>query len=393
MFDMSNDSHLFRTRAQLETEGFTLHGNRFQREGETYLPLYEAKMIHQFDHRFASVSAPTSGSRIRGRSEPFLEHQSAIFMPSARSYVKEESVFKKVGNSKWLVGFRDVTGAVANIRTTIFTIVPIYGFGNSLPVLEFSITSISNKACALVANFNSFVLDFVTRHKISGVHLNFFIVKQLPVIPPEHYTPDLLAFIVPRVLELTYTAWDLRPFADDVWAEANDERGRETNDERGMMNDERIHHSSFITHHSPLIPHPSSLQTAILRQWEANKIATGGGHAGATPPEWAETNDERGRETNDERRMMNDESVHHSSLIIHHSPFPRPPFKWDDTRRAHIRAELDGLYGHLYGLSRDELAYILDTFPIVRRKDEAQFGEYRTKRLVLAAYDKLNDEF
>jgi hypothetical protein len=66
-----------------------------------------------------------------------------------------------------------------------------------------------------------------------------------------------------------------------------------------------------------------------------------------------------------------------------------PPFVWDEERRAVLRAELDGLYGHLYGLTRDELSYILDTFPIVRRKDEERYGEYRTKRMVLEAYERL----
>jgi hypothetical protein len=60
-----------------------------------------------------------------------------------------------------------------------------------------------------------------------------------------------------------------------------------------------------------------------------------------------------------------------------------------EERRAILRAELDGLYAHLYGLTREELACILDTFPIVRRKDEAQYGEYRTKQMVLESYDKL----
>jgi len=64
------------------------------------------------------------------------------------------------------------------------------------------------------------------------------------------------------------------------------------------------------------------------------------------------------------------------------------PFVWDEERRAQLRTELDGLYAHLYSLTRDELAYILDTFPIVRRKDEERYGEYRTKRLVLEAWEK-----
>ncbi len=73
--------------------------------------------------------------------------------------------------------------------------------------------------------------------------------------------------------------------------------------------------------------------------------------------------------------------------------WPRPPFTWDEARRAQLRADLDGLYAHLYGLTREELAYILETFPIVKRKDEAQYGEYRTKRLVLEAYEATKKQF
>jgi hypothetical protein len=51
---------------------------------------------------------------------------------------------------------------------------------------------------------------------------------------------------------------------------------------------------------------------------------------------------------------------------------------------------VDGLYAHLYGLTREELDYIMETFPIVKRKDEARYGEYRTKRLVLAAFESLS---
>ena len=65
---------------------------------------------------------------------------------------------------------------------------------------------------------------------------------------------------------------------------------------------------------------------------------------------------------------------------------PPAPFTWDEERRAHLRAELDAIYAHLYGLTREELEYVLDTFPIVRRKDAAKWGEYRTKRMVLEAY-------
>lgn len=149
---------------------------------------------------------------------------------------------------------------------------------------------------------SSLPIDFVTRNKIGGSNLNFFIVKQLPVLPPEAYGEEALDYIVPRVLELTYTSHDLAPFARDL------------------------------------------------------------GYKGA-------------------------------------------PFGWDPERRHRLRSELDAYYAHLYGLTRDELRYILDpadvmgpdypsvTFPGLKRKEIAEHGEYLTQRLVLEAFDALADEF
>ena len=77
------------------------------------------------------------------------------------------------------------------------------------------------------------------------------------------------------------------------------------------------------------------------------------------------------------------------------------PFAWDEDRRATLRAELDGWFAHAYGLNRDELRYVLDpadvmgpdypseTFRVLKSNEEKRFGEYRTRRLVLAAYDDL----
>ena len=66
-----------------------------------------------------------------------------------------------------------------------------------------------------------------------------------------------------------------------------------------------------------------------------------------------------------------------------------PPFAWNEEERRHLRARLDALYFHLYGLSRTDAAYVLDTFPIVRREDEAEFGHYRTRDLILAYMNAL----
>ena len=77
------------------------------------------------------------------------------------------------------------------------------------------------------------------------------------------------------------------------------------------------------------------------------------------------------------------------------APFARdlgyegPPFTWDEEERRHLRARLDALYFHLYGVSRDDADYILGTFPIVRREDEAELGRYRTRDLILAYMNAL----
>ena len=92
------------------------------------------------------------------------------------------------------------------------------------------------------------------------------------------------------------------------------------------------------------------------------------------------------------------------------APFARdlghegPPFAWDEDRRALLRAELDAFYARAYGLTRDELRYILDpadvkgpdypseTFRVLKEKEIRQHGEYRTRRLVLAAWDRFEED-
>ncbi|HWR59694.1 MAG TPA: hypothetical protein VN328_12480, partial [Thermodesulfovibrionales bacterium] len=81
-----------------------------------------------------------------------------------------------------------------------------------------------------------------------------------------------------------------------------------------------------------------------------------------------------------------------------------PPFTWDEDRRMMLKAELDAYYAMLYGLTRDELRYILDpqdvygpkfpgeTFRVLKEKEIKQYGEYRTRRLVLEAWDRLFGE-
>ena len=388
MFHMSNDSGLFQTREQLEQNGWRLAGNVFVKDDKRYLPLYEAKLLHQYDHRFATFEGADKHALSAGNARDMTSDEkadpSAVVIP--RYWVPEEEVSQRLGmpaapppikrsaNSsnwpatrsaenhqrhqrtdrnlqhdwghgpqrfrhydfRWFVAFRDIASPT-NERTSISTALPGVAVSNKAPLVNFEpnewlqafrgITNATNErtglagnlpasgvgnsapvisyensksvASALVlANLNSLPLDWAARLSVGGVNMNFYIVKQLPVLPPEVYletapTGDTwVELVVPRALELTYSAWDLLPFAQDL------------------------------------------------------------GYDG-------------------------------------------PPFIWDEDRRHRLKCELDAIYALLYQLDREDLAWILDapepsrSFPGLKRNEERQFGEYRTERYVLKAYDQL----
>ena len=307
MFDMTNDSHRFRTAPQLEEEGFyPVQGNRWKRGDELYLPLYQGRMIWHFDHRANSVRLNPESTHTPYLSEETsgAQHRDRDFLPQSQYWVPDSEVEPSFPRRGYALGFRHITNPT-NMRTLVAAIVPRAGYGNSMPLFfeddrapVNDLTGIrvspqfgaSSFAC-LVANLNALCLDFVVRQKVQGTNLNLFILEQLPVIAPDAYDRRFGAvtarkLVRDHVLRLTYTAHDMAPFARDL------------------------------------------------------------GYDG-------------------------------------------PPFVWDEEERRHLRARLDALYFHLYGLGRDDARYVLDAFPIVRREDESKFGRYRTRDLILAYLNAL----
>lgn len=308
MFHMSNDVAAFRTAVQLADAGFFREGiDWVNKEEERYVPLLEAKMCSLYDHRAAGYATRGDDRGYRVLPETTLEERlDPNFEAEPYYWVSKTTVDARLNQKAypfgWLIGLRDIT-ASTNERTVITSLIPAFGVGNSLPVLLMG-PQWKQRAAGLVASLSCLTLDFIARHKVGGTHLNFFIANQLPVIPPDFYSEPRLAFITPKVLELTYTSHSLAPFARDL------------------------------------------------------------GHDG-------------------------------------------PPFAWDEDRRALLRADLDAFYARAYGLTRDELRYILDpadvkgpdypseTFRVLKEKEIRHHGEYRTRRLVLAAWDRMeaNGEF
>ena len=341
MFHMSNDSHLFRTRQQLEADGFTFWGNKMKRGNEVWLPLYEGKMCHYYNHRATKVyfNWENNNRPVQQVETPQIDLESAEYFSEPAYFIHENSVLNVFSQRSHIFGFKSVTSPT-NERTFIGTIVPFSGVGNSLPIILFNDKIGIIEKLQFYTNVSSLILDFVAKQKVGGVNLNFFYVNQFPVLVLKSLSQRELIYVVSKTIELYYTSWDIKAFADDVWKESD-----------------------------------VNLRAAIKQQWYANKAATGG-HEWA-PPEWCE---------------------------IAPEGCPLPPFKWDEERRAVLKAELDAIYAKFYGLTTEELRYILDpqdvygpdfpgeTFRVLKEKEIKQFGEYRTRRLVLEAWGRLNSE-
>lgn len=217
MFDMTNDSHLFRTRAELEAKegAWPVGGNRWQSAAGEWVPLYEGKMVQAFDHRAASVVVNPENLNRPAQPLQATQEQSADpdWLADPQFWIQPSP---GLASAPYALGFKDVT-APTNARTMIAALIPSGAAGNTLPLLECDPATVP----LLTGNLNALAFDFIARQKVQGQHLNWFIVEQLPVIPPAAYGrqfgPKTAADIVKAaVLELTYTAHDMAPFARDM---------------------------------------------------------------------------------------------------------------------------------------------------------------------------------
>ena len=283
MLSLSDPGDMFRSATEIVEDNGSEQGSSCG----AWFRLYSGKTIHHFNHRFATYEG--NKWRTLGSSE-LLDPKTTV---STEYYVKQSEVSKRVAGkspNQWLIGYRDICRATDE-RTAIAAIVPLVGCDTHCRNIYSDIED-SAQLSYLVGNLNSAVFDFFARQKVISTGLGSGLLEQLPLLRPEDYSdrgflgPNARTWLANRLLELTYTAWDLRPFARDC------------------------------------------------------------GYDG-------------------------------------------PPFRWDEERRFLLRCELDAAYFHLYGIERDDVDYIMETFPIVKRKDVAKHGEYRTKRVILEIYDEM----
>lgn len=298
VFHMSGDSEDFCTAAELIESGWTRRGNVFTYGTERALPLYEGKIAHHFDSRFATYENATKAQINKGTLPRLTsdEHVDPAKIPIPRYWIREALVEARFSGKEsesqagwshdWVIGWRDVTTA-ANDRTVIPSVLPRTAVGHKFPLMH-----PEGIADALLANLTSRILDYSARQKMSGVSLAYFTFEQLPVLAPHAYNEPVpwrgdqppASWIRDRVLELTYTSYEMGP-----WAQYLGDNG--------------------------------------------------------------------------------------------------PPFVWDEDRRFVMRAELDAAYFHLYGIPREDLSIVLDSFRAFRNKTPDLF--HATNAEITRVYDAM----
>jgi len=224
MFHQTNDAELFHTPEQLKGDGFRRDGPIWKKRKQIFLPLYEAKMIQMFDHRAASIRIETKNwfRQAQPDSTSLVSHQNPEFSVEPHWWAEQSKVDDALGKPKPtpLLAFKNVTSPT-NQRTMISSFIPAVGVINSAPIIRFEGSiSLTLQSC-LLANLNSFVLDYVSRQKIGNVNLNFFLIEQFPMFPPDFYKQKCLwnkkqsleKWISDRVLKLTCTSNDMIPLA------------------------------------------------------------------------------------------------------------------------------------------------------------------------------------
>ena len=258
---------------------------------ERMLPLYQGMMATFYNHRAADVVKSATATKRQNQPQYLsvdeLKDPSRLAMPAY--WISEDDMPDDV--PEWLVGFSDITSPT-NERTFEVYSLPRVAVGNKTPLIVSSASSFDR--AALVSVLSSHIVDFLVRQKIGGTTMNYFYVKQFPVLSPAalaDYSPwkndvSNAEWLSRRVLILSYSSVDMAGFASSLGFEGS-------------------------------------------------------------------------------------------------------PIDWRPARRELLIAELDAACFHLYGIERDDVDYIMETFPIVKRKDTAAHGEFRTKRLILEIYDAM----
>lgn len=411
MFYMSNDSHLFRTREQLEADGWRLEGNVFvkaegsrevgsreigaEERGERYLPLYEAKMFHHYDHRWATyANGVTRDLTLVEKNDP-----ACVVLP--RYWVSETETINRLTqvSPDLLNGY--ILKDKAKVSQALEMWLGSYWENRGNPAIADWAFDRYLKRIGLGATMLDTLEAAVGRQHIGNLEERYPLTEADLELVMRHADDGVLK-IAEALIQAKTPKW-LIGFRDVC--RSTDER---TSIFSIMSRTGVGHKAPLILAHGPLSvamavgPYTALVFDYVTRQgvggtslsyFILKQLPVIAPELYAKPCPWAGALPVSAHTALSAWLMPRVLELTYTAWNL--EPFARdcgyggPPFRWDEERRFLLRCELDAAYFHLYGIARDDVAYILDTFPIVKRKDLAAHGEYRTQRVILEIYDAM----
>lgn len=385
MFDMSNDSHLFRTRNDLEKHGWMLKGNIFEKDDEQYLPLYEAKMFHHFDHRFGSyetVSEDSVSTNLPATlSEQYADPKFAVL---PRYWVHEKEVLPKIVDAPGsiLQAYQLNSEDLATKSLHYWTIGHRMNRGEDVKLLpglaHHSAHTLTSELTTIQSIEKNYPLEKVDLEILQGCDTALEAVGK---ILERRSLKWLLAF-----RGITNTTNERTIISNVIFSTACGNsspiiKSTLSKSKNVYLLDANL--SSFILDYvARLKIGGTNLNFFLMKQMP---LLAPSDYQSASP--WSLC-----IETYRWIKARFTELTYTTPKLApfaHALGYVGPPFCWDEERRFLIQCELDAAYFHLYGIEREDVDYIMETFPIVKRKDEAQHGSYRTKETILKIYDQM----
>lgn len=222
-FNMASASAMFRTEADLKSEGYSVSGLAASKPGAPeFVPLFDAKMARQWEWRAAGLGF--SGNQFRKVSKDAStpdQLKDSDFVPAFAYWVPRNIAEHRLGEwaHPWLLGFKDVTG-VTSTRLSAFTFVPRMGIGHVFPLLR--VQGGAHGHAFMAAWLNSLVVEWFLRQRMHGLHLTWHLLSQVPVPTrrsvfsacPWDRAMDCARWVAPRVAELVATSRYLAPLGE-----------------------------------------------------------------------------------------------------------------------------------------------------------------------------------
>jgi hypothetical protein len=450
MFDMSNDSHFFRTREQMEAEGWQLEGSIFRKDREEYLPLYEAKMIHHFDHRWATytLSDETRDTLVSEKAQPsfvclpryWVEKREVILraavLPKGLIQALRENdqqliilALTHMLFGRWLIaeGFSPQGAATEGLFPAWSRFVDSYPFARSIAPTRLGLCG-DNEACLQPVNSDCFPASPIDEIENGEVRHTTWYAVDKRVFHAFLETMRDYPIEIDRSMELVNEK-DALAFAEACleamtpkWFLGFRDICRST-DERTVIGG--VFPMAAVGNNLPIWfirNKESSIFAAILASFALDcpsRFKVGGTHLNffiaeqipvlrpalfSGPCPWASCTLQKWL-----LRLILELTYTAWDLksFADDCGYYGPPFVWNEKRRFFIGCELDAAFLHLYLGSENEWSeqpgsllkvfptprhavdYIMETFPIVKRKDEAAYGIYLTKETILEIYDAL----